>query len=120
MRGYVRWSRSLSIAGRNAMEDARGRRAELQTEMDGMTSRLDVLAEDVRLREEELASLRGNVEFARAEKEEGHVEYEELGIRLIRRREELSRITREASRLEREIAEASCPAGERERMLDEA
>ena len=68
----------------NAMEDARGRRAELQTEMDGMTSRLDVLAEDVRLREEELASLRGDVEFAR-----------------------------EASRLERETAEAS-------RALEEA
>ena len=46
------------------MEDARGRRAELQTEMDGMgmTSRLNVLAEDMRLRKEELASLRGDVE----------------------------------------------------------
>ena len=97
----------------NAMEDARGRRAELQTEMDGMTSRLDVLAEDVRLREEELASLRGNVEFARTEKEEGHVEYEEIGIRLVRGREKLSRFTREASRLERETAEAS-------RALEEA
>ena len=82
--------------------------------MDGMTSRLDVLAEDVRLREEELASLRGDVEFARAEKEEGHVEFEEMiGIRLVRGREKLSRFTREASRLERETAEAS-------RALEEA
>ena len=97
------------------MEDARGRRAELQTEMDGMgmTSRLNVLAEDMRLREEELASLRGDVEFARTEKEEGHVEYEELEIRLARGREKLLRITREASRLERETAEAS-------RALEEA
>ena len=71
------------------LEDARGRRAKLQMEMDGMTSGLDDLAGDVRMREEELAPLRGDVEFARTEKEEGHVEYEELGIRLVRGREEL-------------------------------
>ena len=72
------------------MEDARGRRAKLQMEMDGMTSGLDDLAGDVRMREEELAPLRGDVEFAaRTEKEEGHVEYEELCIRLVRGREEL-------------------------------
>ena len=108
----------------NAMEDARGRRAELQTEMDGMTSRLDVLAEDVRLREEELASLRGDVEFARAEKEEGHGEYEEIGICLVRRGEELSRASREVGRLERETAEATQALeearAEREKMLGEA
>ena len=52
------------------MEDARGRGAELQTEMDSMTSRLDVLAEDMRLREEELASLWGDFEFTCTEKEE--------------------------------------------------
>jgi len=71
------------------LEDARGRRAKLQMEMDGMTSGLDDLAGDVRMREEELAPLRGDVEFARTEKEEGHVEYEELGVRLVRGREEL-------------------------------
>ena len=95
------------------LEDARGRRAKLQMEMDGMTSGLDDLAGDVRMREEELAPLRGDVEFARTEKEEGHVEYEEIGIRLVRGREKLSRFTREASRLERETAEAS-------RALEEA
>ena len=106
------------------LEDARGRRARLQMEMNGMTSRLDDLADDVRMREEELALLRGDVGFARTEKEEGHVEYEELGIRLVRGREELLRITREASRLERETSEASHALEEarveRERMLAEA
>ena len=42
------------------LEDARGRRAKLQMEMDGMTSGLDDLAGDVRMREEELAPLRGD------------------------------------------------------------
>jgi len=47
------------------------------------------LESELRMREEELASFQGDVEFARTEKEEGHVEYEELGIRLVRGREEL-------------------------------
>ena len=55
----------------------------------------------------------GRRRIARTEKEEGHVEYEELEIRLARGREKLLRITREASRLERETAEAS-------RALEEA
>ena len=45
----------------SALEDVKRRRAELQMEMDGMTSQLDDLREDVHLCKEELASLQGDV-----------------------------------------------------------
>ena len=41
------------------LEDTKERRAKLQIEMDGMMSWLDNLCGDVRIREEELASLQG-------------------------------------------------------------
>jgi len=43
----------------SALEDVKRRRTEFQMEMDGMTSQLDDLCEDVHLCEEELASLQG-------------------------------------------------------------